>query len=73
MLVLSNDDVAKLLRIAECMTALETMYADVAQGRALMSPRVDNLAPPSLDGAYYAFKHMRGTWPARCWRCFPMA
>lgn len=64
MLVLSNDDVARVLTIEECIAALEPMYRDHAGGKALVSPRVDNIAPSSLPGAYYAFKHMGGTWPA---------
>ncbi len=65
MLVLSNDDVARLLSIEDCMAALEPMYRDYAAERALLSPRVDNIAPTRLAGGYYAFKHMGGTWPAQ--------
>jgi alanine dehydrogenase len=65
MLVLSNEDVERLLPMADCIAALEPMYADYSTGRALLSPRVDNIAPTRLEGAYYAFKHMGGTWPAR--------
>jgi len=64
MLVLSNDDVGRVLTMEECIAALEPMYRDYANGKALLSPRVDNIAPTSLSGAYYAFKHMGGTWPA---------
>jgi alanine dehydrogenase len=64
-LVLSNDEVARLLSIEECMAALEPMYRDYADGRALLSPRVDNIAPSTYAGGYYGFKHMGGTWPAR--------
>jgi ornithine cyclodeaminase/alanine dehydrogenase-like protein (mu-crystallin family) len=64
-LVLSNDEVARLLSIEECMAALEPMYRDYAKGEALLSPRVDNIAPSSHPGGYYGFKHMGGTWPAR--------
>jgi ornithine cyclodeaminase/alanine dehydrogenase-like protein (mu-crystallin family) len=64
MLVLSNDDIARLMSIEDCMAALAPMYRDYAKGRALLSPRVDNIAPTRLAGGYYAFKHMGGTWPA---------
>jgi len=64
MLVLSNDDVGRVLTMEACIAALEPMYRDYANGKALLSPRVDNIAPTSLSGAYYAFKHMGGTWPA---------
>lgn len=65
MLVLSNDDVARLLDMPDCIEALEAMYRDYAADEALLSPRVDNIAPNATQGAYYAFKHMGGTWPAR--------
>ncbi|MDQ6620055.1 MAG: ornithine cyclodeaminase family protein [Pseudomonadota bacterium] len=65
MLVLSNDDVERLLNMQDCIEALEPMYRDYARGKALLSPRVDNLAPTRLEGAYYGFKHMGGTWPAK--------
>jgi len=64
MLVLSNADVARLLSVEECMAALEPMYRDLAAEKALLSPRVDNIAPNNHPGGYYAFKHMGGTWPA---------
>jgi ornithine cyclodeaminase/alanine dehydrogenase-like protein (mu-crystallin family) len=62
-LVLSNEEVARLLTIEECMAALEPMYRDLAADRALLSPRVDNIAPNSHPEGYFAFKHMGGTWP----------
>ena len=63
MLVLSNEEIARLLSVEECMAALEPMYRDVAEERVLFSPRVDNIAPNSHPEGYYAFKHMGGTWP----------
>jgi alanine dehydrogenase len=65
MLVLTNDEVARLLSMEECLAALEPMYRDYANDRALASPRVDNIAPSSHPGGYYGFKHMGGTWPAQ--------
>src|SRR5438874_11879234 len=63
MLVLSNEEIERLLTIEECMAALEPMYRDVAEERVLFSPRVDNIAPNAHPDGYYAFKHMGGTWP----------
>ena len=63
MLLLSNDEIERLLSIEECMAALEPMYRDVAEECVLFSPRVDNIAPNSHAEGYYAFKHMGGTWP----------
>jgi len=65
MLILSNEDVDRLLPMADCIAALEPMYADYGSGRALLAPRVDNISPTKLENGYYAFKHMGGTWPAR--------
>jgi ornithine cyclodeaminase/alanine dehydrogenase-like protein (mu-crystallin family) len=65
MLVLSNEEVARLLTMQDCMAALEPMYRDYAHSRALLSPRFDNIMPAPHDGAYYAFKHMGGGWPAQ--------
>ncbi|MCL4489928.1 MAG: ornithine cyclodeaminase family protein [Chloroflexi bacterium] len=65
MLVLSNEEIEKLITMKECMAALEEMYRDVAEARVLTMPRVDNIVPCSHEEAYYAFKHMGGIWPRR--------
>jgi ornithine cyclodeaminase/alanine dehydrogenase-like protein (mu-crystallin family) len=65
MLVLSNEDIAHLLTMEDCMAALEPMYRDYVAGRALLSPRVDSIMPTSHEGATYAFKQMSGGWPAQ--------
>jgi alanine dehydrogenase len=65
MLVLNNEEIAALLSIEDCMAALGPMYRDYARGAALRSPRIDNIAPSPHPDAYYAFKHMGGTWPAQ--------
>ncbi len=65
MLVLSNEDISELLKMPECMTVLEEAYKDLAEGKALYSPGVDNLSPSGREDAYYAFKHTGGTWPNR--------
>jgi alanine dehydrogenase len=65
MLVLSNEEIADLLTMQDCMAALEPMYRDHVNSRALLSPRFDNIMPAPHEGAYYAFKHMGGGWPAQ--------
>ena len=65
MLVLGNETIEGLISMRDCLDALEPMYRDLASGQALLSPRVDNISPSAHPGAYYAFKHMGGTWPAR--------
>ncbi len=65
MLVLSNEDIEQLISMEDCIDIIEQAYRDFAHGLALNSPRVDNISPCSSDDAFYAFKHMGGTWPAR--------
>ncbi len=65
MLVLSNEDIDQLLTMPECITVLEEMYRDYANGQALLVPRIDNLSPATEPGAYYGFKQMGGAWPRR--------
>jgi ornithine cyclodeaminase/alanine dehydrogenase-like protein (mu-crystallin family) len=65
MLVLSNEEIARLLTMQDCMAALEPMYRDYVNSRTLLSPRFDNIMPTSHEGGYYAFKHMGGGWPAQ--------
>jgi alanine dehydrogenase len=64
-LVLSNETIDGLISMQECLEALEPMYRDLGKEQALLSPRVDNISPNAHPGAYYAFKQMGGTWPAR--------
>ncbi len=65
MRVLGNEDVERLLTMPECIVALEQMYADYADGQALLVPRVDNLSPSTETDTYYAFKQMGGAWPRK--------
>ena len=65
MRVLSNEDIERLLTMAECIEVLEEMYRDYASGTALLVPRIDNLSPSTEPGAYYGFKQMGGAWPRR--------
>ncbi len=65
MWIFSNEDVAKMITIRECMAVLEDLYRDMGRGQALFMPRVDNIMPCGHDNAYYAFKHMGGGWPRR--------
>lgn len=61
LLVLSNQEIAELLNMPDCMAALEEAYRAIAEDRALNSPRVDGLIPhPQQPDAVYAFKQMGG-------------
>ena len=64
MLILSNDDVEKLLVMDECLTVLEDAYRDVAAKRALSRPRSDIYMPAATPDANYIFKTMEGAFPS---------
>ena len=44
-LILSNDDVEKLLTMPECIAVLEEAYAELAEGRGVSRQRSDCLTP----------------------------
>jgi alanine dehydrogenase len=63
-LILSNDDVARLLTMELCIEALEEGYRDLAKGIALTRPRSDCLAPTKRRDAVYGLKSMDGVVPS---------
>ncbi len=63
-LVLSNDDVEKLLTMDECVAALEDAYKELAAGRGISRTRSDCIAPTSYgEDAVYGLKSMDGVLP----------
>ena len=62
-LVLSNDDVAKLLTMHECIDVMEDAYIELAQGRGVSRTRSDCFAPTSRSDALYSLKTMDGVAP----------
>ncbi len=64
MLVLSNDEVERLLPMDACLEALEIAYAELAAGRAQHRPRTDLYAPTGRPETYYVFKSMEGVIPS---------
>ena len=64
-LILSNDDVARLLTVEACMAALEPAYVELASGRGVNRTRSDSLiAHRSLKGSVYGLKTMDGIVPS---------
>ena len=64
-LILSNDDVARLLSVPECMDAMETAYAELAAGRGVNRTRSDAIVGiPSRPEAIYGLKTMDGIVPS---------
>jgi ornithine cyclodeaminase/alanine dehydrogenase-like protein (mu-crystallin family) len=63
-LLLSNDDVAKLLSVPECMAALEDAYRELAAGRGVNRTRSDCITPiEGMPEARYGLKSMDGVLP----------
>jgi len=62
-LILSNDDVAKLLTMRECIDVLEDVYVELAYGRGVNRVRSDCLVPSGQGDALYSLKSMDGVIP----------
>jgi ornithine cyclodeaminase/alanine dehydrogenase-like protein (mu-crystallin family) len=63
-LILSNDDVGRLLTMPDCIAALEDAYAELAEGRGVNRIRSDSLAPiKDRPDALYGLKSMDGIIP----------
>ncbi len=62
-LILSNDDVEKLLSMQDCMAALEDAYVELAEGRGVSRIRSDSFTPTERPDALYSLKSMDGICP----------
>ncbi|MBX9776296.1 MAG: ornithine cyclodeaminase family protein [Xanthobacteraceae bacterium] len=62
-LILSNNDVDKLLSMPECIDVLEEAYVELAEGRGITRTRSDSIAPTQLPDAVYGLKSMDGVCP----------
>jgi alanine dehydrogenase len=62
-LILSNDDVDKLLAMPECIAVLEDAYAELAAGRGVSRTRSDCFTPTAREDALYSLKSMDGVIP----------
>ncbi len=60
MLLLSNDDVSRVLDMETTMTALEDAYLGVAEGRATCRPRIDVNVPTDDPETLYRWGTMEG-------------
>ncbi len=63
-LLLSNDDVDRLLSMRECIEALELAYRELAAGRGTDRRRSDSFVPGPREGSLYSLKSMDGIAPA---------
>jgi len=62
-LILSNQDVEKLLTMRECIEVLEDVYVELSEGRGVNRRRSDCLVPSGRDDAVYSLKSMDGVIP----------
>jgi alanine dehydrogenase len=62
-LILSNDDVDKLLTMRECLDVLEDAYVELAEDRGVNRTRSDCITPTANPDAIYGLKSMDGVIP----------
>jgi alanine dehydrogenase len=60
MLVLDNDDVARLLSMQEAIAGLEQSYREIVTGEGVCRPRIDISIPTSEPGKVYRWGTMEG-------------
>ena len=64
MLILSNDDIEKILPVGACLDVLEEAYRDLGNGMAATVPRYDVFSP-TKPNEFYEYKTMSGVFPGR--------
>jgi alanine dehydrogenase len=64
MLILSNEDIEKLLPVGACLEVLEEAYRDLGNGMAATVPRYDVFSP-THPHEFYEYKTMSGVMPNR--------
>src|SRR5437868_4273391 len=62
-LILSNEDIEKLLTMRECIEVLEDVYVELSNGRGVNRIRSDCLVPSGHGDALYSLKSMDGVSP----------
>jgi ornithine cyclodeaminase/alanine dehydrogenase-like protein (mu-crystallin family) len=62
-LILSNDDVEKLLTMRECIEVMQEAYVELAEGRGISRTRSDCFTPTTRADALYSLKSMDGVAP----------
>src|SRR5215468_6154975 len=62
-LILSNEDIEKLLTMSECIDVLERTYIEMSEGRSVNRVRSDCLVPSKRKDAIYSLKSMDAVIP----------
>jgi ornithine cyclodeaminase/alanine dehydrogenase-like protein (mu-crystallin family) len=65
MLILSNDEIEKILPVGACLDVLEDAYRDLGNGMAATVPRYDVFSPTKSSNEFYEYKTMSGVLPKR--------
>src|SRR5689334_10990423 len=60
MIILSNEEVAELLSMENCLRHLENAYQELSEGVAVNRPRSDLYLPATTSDGVYCFKTMEG-------------
>jgi len=63
-LILSNEDIEKILPVGACLDVLEEAYRDLGNGMAATVPRYDVFSP-TKPNEFYEYKTMSGVLPNR--------
>jgi alanine dehydrogenase len=63
-LILTNEDVEPLLKMPDCIAAIEEAFSAFGNDDAVDIPRQDAIVPNRRDGAIHDLKTMSGSWPA---------
>lgn len=64
MLILSNEEIEKILPVGACLEVLEEAYRDLGNGMAATVPRYDVFSPNGSN-KFYEYKTMSGVLPNR--------
>jgi alanine dehydrogenase len=60
MLIINNDDVKQLLKMADCIRVQEQAFSKLPSGGAIHRPRIDIYYPCDRDDGYYRWGTMEG-------------
>ncbi|MEE8439896.1 MAG: hypothetical protein V3S07_09925 [Micropepsaceae bacterium] len=66
MLIINNEQVAKLLTMGDCIRVQEDAFKKIPTGGAIHRPRIDMYMPCDTPGGYYRWSTMEGANYAYC-------
>ncbi len=66
MLIINNEEVEKLLTMADCIRVQEEAFKKIPTGGSIHRPRIDMYMPCDTPGGYYRWSTMEGANDAYC-------